>query len=100
MNKEKLIEVGKKISHYGIVTALVLLSFYVGRKSSSYPPKEQTNAYSHAFTPKEISIAVNESNELLLIEKKTGKYIVYSDEIGNTIFKMYMNRIYAKTKEK
>lgn len=97
MNKEKLIEIGKKVYHYIIMGVLIVLSFYIGRKSSNYPPKEQINAYSHAFNPKEISIAVNESNELLLIEKKTGKYIVYSDEIGQTIFKMYTNRIYNET---
>jgi hypothetical protein len=51
------------------------------------------NPYAHAFTPEELSIAVNESNELLMIERATGKYIVYSDEIGQTIFEMYANRI-------
>jgi len=98
MNKEKLIEIGKKGLTYIIVGCLVIISFFAGRKSSNYPPKELINPYSHAFSPKEISIAVNESNELLLIEKKTGKYIVYSDEIGQTIFKMYTNRIYSQTK--
>ena len=99
MKKEKLIEIGKKVSHYALVISLIFFSFYIGRKSSSYPPKQVENPYSHAFNQKEISIAVNESNELLLIEKKTGKYIVYSNEIGNTIFKMYASRIYAKTNE-
>jgi hypothetical protein len=98
MKKEKLIELGKKGLNYVIVGGLVISSFFVGRKSSSYPPKEIINPYSHAFSPKEISIAVNESNELLLIEKKTGKYIVYSDAIGMSIFKMYTNKIYSQTK--
>jgi hypothetical protein len=98
MRKEKLIELGKKGLNYVIIGGLVISSFFVGRKSASYPPNEVTNPYSHAFSPKEISIAVNESNELLLIEKKTGKYIVYSDAIGMTIFKMYTNKIYSQTK--
>jgi hypothetical protein len=100
MNKEKLIEIGKKISHYGVVLVLVISSFYVGRKSIDYPPKQAENPYSHAFSPQEVSIAVNESNELLLIEKKTGKYMVYSDAIGMNIFKMYAGRIYSETKSK
>lgn len=54
------------------------------------------NPYAHAFTPDELSIAVNESNELLMIERSTGKYIVYSDQIGQTIFDMYANRIHQE----
>ncbi len=54
------------------------------------------NPYAHAFSPKEISIAVNESNELIMIERATGKYIVYSNKIGQTIFGMYANRIHQE----
>jgi hypothetical protein len=39
---------------------------------------------------------VNESNELIMIERSTGKYIVYSDKIGQTIFGMYANRIHQE----
>jgi hypothetical protein len=28
-----------------------------------------------------------------MIERATGKYIVYSDQIGRTIFSMYVSRI-------
>jgi hypothetical protein len=31
-----------------------------------------------------------------MIERKTGKYIVYSDAIGQTIFGMYANRIHQE----
>jgi hypothetical protein len=48
------------------------------------------------FAPDEISIAVNESNELIMIERATGDYIVYSDQIGQTIFGMYANRIHQE----
>ena len=58
--------------------------------------KTVENPYAHAFTPDELSIAVNESNELLMIERSTGKYIVYSDQIGQTIFEMYANRIHQE----
>jgi hypothetical protein len=61
--------------------------------SQAEKAKVVENPYAHAFTPDELSIAVNESNELLMIERATGKYIVYSDQIGQTIFEMYANRI-------
>jgi hypothetical protein len=31
-----------------------------------------------------------------MIERATGDYIVYSDEIGQTIFGMYANRIHQE----
>jgi hypothetical protein len=64
------------------------------QKHTSKPTQE--NPYAHAFSPEEISIAVNESNELIMIERATGKYIVYSDQIGQTIFGMYANRIHQE----
>jgi hypothetical protein len=33
---------------------------------------------------------------LIMIERATGKYIVYSDQIGQTIFGMYANRIHQE----
>jgi hypothetical protein len=33
---------------------------------------------------------------LMLVDRASGKYQMYSDSIGMTIFKMYSNRIYQK----
>jgi hypothetical protein len=77
--------------------AIAYASFKLGAKYGN--PKEieaAENPYAHAFAPDEISIAVNESNELIMIERATGEYIVYSDTIGQTIFGMYANRIHQE----
>ena len=96
VSKEQFMSAAKKVFNYAIVVGALVLGFAIGRYTQNYPPKTviTQNPYSKAFAPDEISIAVNESNELMLIERKTGKYVVYSDEIGTTIFKMYTNRIY------
>jgi hypothetical protein len=102
ITKENLMPLAKKIGGYAMIAILVVLSFYAGRKTADYPPKElaeSKNPYSHAFDKHEISIAVNENNELLLIEKKTGEYILYSNSIGMTIFQMYANKIYNESKK-
>jgi hypothetical protein len=99
ISKEQFVAGFKKSISYAIVIGALVIGFQIGRKVDSYQPKEvDTNPYSKAFSPQEISIAVNEGNELILIERKTGKYIVYSDQIGMTIFKMYTNRIYQDAK--
>jgi hypothetical protein len=77
--------------------AIAYASFKLGAKYGNPEKKEVAeNAYDHAFSPSEISIAVNESNELIMIERATGEYIVYSDTIGQTIFGMYANRIHQE----
>ncbi len=96
MSKEKLMEVSKKAANYIVVAGLVTAGYSIGHYMGKNQPtasKAEPNPYAHAFSPEEISIAVNESSELIMIERATGKYIVYSDQIGKTIFSMYVNRI-------
>jgi hypothetical protein len=83
----------KNVLSIAIVASVATASFKLGAKYGNPEKKEIENPYAHAFSPEEISIAVNESNELIMIERATGKYIVYSDKIGQTIFGMYANRI-------
>jgi hypothetical protein len=81
-----------------IVAAVGTVMFRLGIAYQNNKNKETKveNPYAHAYSPEEISIAVNESNELIMIERATGKYIVYSDQIGQTIFGMYANRIHQE----
>jgi uncharacterized cupredoxin-like copper-binding protein len=81
-----------------VLVAMGTIGFQSGRAYQKYVKvaEKVENPYSHAFSPEEISIAVNESGELIMIERATGKYIVYSDAIGQTIFGMYANRIHQE----
>lgn len=98
--KEKANKILKKlfdISLYvlGIVAAFVL-GFYCNQltefQSSKYgkftKPIEATN----------ISVAVTEHNELLIIDRNKQSIDVYSDTIGVSIFKAYANRIAEASK--
>lgn len=44
---------------------------------------------------KNVSIAVNERNEMLVIDRKTGEYVTYQDSVGLAIFGMYAGRLYT-----
>jgi hypothetical protein len=94
VNKEKVITFAKKAFTYVIIVGALIIGFFIGKRFPYNNPHAQDNPYSHAYNENEVSIAVNESNELLVIDRKTGKYVIYSNEIGMTIFKMYTNRIY------
>lgn len=94
VKKEQVIEVAKKVFSYLIIVGALGAGFFVGRFTQTYPPSEESNPYQDIHSITNISIAVNESNELMLINRKTGEYQMYSDSIGMAIFKMYSNRIY------
>ena len=99
IEREKVMNLLKPAMNLIIIAAVGTAMFRLGVAYQSHESKEQTkvdNPYAHAFSPEEISIAVNESNELIMIERATGKYIVYSDQIGQTIFGMYANRIHQE----
>jgi uncharacterized cupredoxin-like copper-binding protein len=98
ITKEMVMKNAKNVLTVVSFATVAAASFQLGAKYQS-DKKEQVvveNPYAHAFSPEEISIAVNESAELIMIERKTGKYIVYSDAIGQTIFGMYANRIHQE----
>jgi hypothetical protein len=94
ITREVILKTLKPAMNVVIVAAVGTLMFQLGGLYQKHTSNsKQENPYAHAYSPKEISIAVNESNELIMIERATGKYIVYSDTIGQTIFGMYANRI-------
>jgi hypothetical protein len=99
IEREKVMNLLKPAMNVIIVAAVGTVMFRLGIAYQSNESQENIkvdNPYAHAFSPEEISIAVNESNELIMIERSTGKYIVYSDQIGQTIFGMYANRIHQE----
>jgi hypothetical protein len=98
ITREKVMNLLKPAMNLVIVAAVGTVMFRLGIAYQNNKNKETKveNPYAHAYSPEEISIAVNESNELIMIERATGKYIVYSDQIGQTIFGMYANRIHQE----
>ena len=101
--REKLIQTGKKVTQYVFIVGALALGFCIGRleyKINEATKTEQTvNPFNQLHTDKDISIAVDEHNKLLLINVNTGTYQVYSDSIGMSIFKLYSNRLYQSAHE-
>ena len=50
-------------------------------------------------TLQKTSVAINERNELMVIDRSTGEFEIYSDSIGQTIFSLYAGRIYSQTQK-
>ncbi len=74
VTKEKVMSVIKPALNVIVIVSLVATAFQLGSlyQSSKQSETKIENPYAHAFSPEEISIAVNESNELIMIERATG----------------------------
>jgi hypothetical protein len=100
--KEKANKIMKKlldISLYvlGIVAAFVV-GFYANQLSAMH--SAESNMFSKPIEATNISVAVTEHNELLIIDRTNQSIDVYSDTIGVSIFKAYANRIAEIQNEK
>ena len=42
---------------------------------------------------KEVRIAIDSEDKLIMMDRKTGSYTIYSDSIGRIIFRMYASKI-------
>lgn len=101
ITKEQLISVYKKVSHYFIIIVALFLGYIVGHTVGTIVEKTPSpiNHFSNLKSSHDISIAVDEDNKLLIIDKNTGTYQIYSDSVGNEVFKIYSNRLYQQVYE-
>jgi hypothetical protein len=50
-------------------------------------------AVNETILNKEVRIAIDSEDKLIIMDRKTGGYTIYSDSIGTIIFKMYASKI-------
>jgi hypothetical protein len=71
----------------------LIAGFFIGRISTEIFQEKKSSEPPPIKTINDISIAVNESNDMLIIDRRDGTYEMYSDTVGLTIFRMYASRI-------
>ena len=87
----------KNIMVYGIIIISVIASFIVGytyRKltTKTIVPKTEMER----VRKKDVTLAIDESHHLIIINNNTGDYTVYQDSIGKTIFKLYAANVWGQ----
>lgn len=96
LNKEKLKNLFLSIGKYSITVIIVIASFFYGRFYESYnKPVDETMVASKVIRA-DVNLAIDESNNLIVIDKKTGYYTVYQDSLGESIFRLYAKNIWAQ----
>ena len=97
--KEKVTKILTAAGKVGLIIAAMFLGMairdiYVKIMEAERPVKNST--YHNPKTVAEISVAVNDRGELMVIDRGKGTYTLYQDSVGQMIFKMYAAQIYIE----
>jgi hypothetical protein len=89
-----------KLSTYLLIFLSVLGGFTVGYYYNLINDLKMNQGSASVTEVKKVTInlAVDEFNNLLVIDKETGSYIVYEDSVGLSIFNLYARNIHTKHK--
>lgn len=87
------------LSKVAIVIIALATGFAAGNLYYRYSNSLQAKMMQKARTQDETSIAINERGEIMVIDRKSGCYEIYSDSVGKMIFDLYASKIYYSTKK-
>jgi uncharacterized membrane protein len=96
-----ILENGKKVlknlTIYGIVILSCLASFFIGFYYNKVTTKEPEVKIEVVKVKKnEVNLAVDQNNNLIIIDVKSGNYTIYEDSVGNTIFSLYAKNVWGQ----
>ena len=92
---EKLKQVLKPVGNWSLFIVSITTAFFVGyyyptlQKSLNEEPKRFLQPRTHERT----SVSVTDRGELLIIDRESGKFDVYEESVGLSVFKAYGTRI-------
>lgn len=97
MKIEKLKSFFTELGKYSVITVVIIASFFLGKYYDAFQTEKVVEKVVITKVDKSsVNIAIDESNNLMVINKKTGDYVIYQDSIGNSIFKLYAKNIWAQ----
>jgi len=89
--KDKLKVIFNRFMNVAIVTATLIGGFGLGYYFNEL--KMKPKAVNETILNKEVRIAIDSEDKLIMMDRKTGSYTIYSDSVGRIIFKMYASKI-------
>lgn len=90
----KLEVFGKKLGNLLVLVVALVAGGIIGYYYHHFTKTRDVIALDNVRSIKTTSVALNERGELMMIDRSTGKYIIYQDSVGTAIFNMYANKIY------
>jgi len=100
--KEKFMKILGTAGKTVIIGSAMLVGFGISEALNSF--KKYNEAKVSIMPPTKMfaktSIATNESGELLIIDKASGEFSIYSDSVGTAIFNLYAGQMYVNMNSK
>lgn len=91
INKEKIKTIAVRFMNSVIVATTLVAGFGLGYYFQELKTKPQV--VNETILNKEVRIAVDSEDKLIIMDRKTGRYIIYSDSVGKAVFKIYASKI-------
>jgi hypothetical protein len=93
---DKVSAFAKKLGNLLMLVIALVAGFFIGYYYWVMTTKVDKTQWDNIKPLTSTSVAINERNELLVIDRKTGIYSIYQDSVGMVIFNLYANRIYKQ----
>lgn len=95
--KEKITELLKKSVIYVILVFACLASFATGYFYRTMNTKNvECKTEVERVKKGQVNLAIDQNNNLIMINLETGNYTIYEDSIGNTIFSLYAKNVWGQ----
>jgi hypothetical protein len=101
MKKHSFIEKIKQIGKQSLFYLTIIVSLVVGGSIGYYYEKLKNLEESSSVKPtvvkkSDVNLAIDERNNILIVNKNDGTYITYQDSIGYSIFNFYAKNIWSE----
>jgi hypothetical protein len=93
ITKEKIQTFINRFMNITLVAGTLIAGFGIGYYFQEF--KMKPKAVNETILNKEVRIAIDSEDKLILMDRKTGGYTIYSDSVGRIIFKMYAQKMVA-----
>ncbi len=95
--KEKILNLVKKSFIYVILVFSCLASFTTGYFYKTMNTKSvECKTEVERVKKGQVNLAIDQNNNLIMINLQTGSYTIYEDSIGNTIFSLYAKNVWGQ----
>lgn len=79
-----------------VITASLFLGFTSGEIYRAYQKGMSASKMPQVQHVETTSVAINDRGEVMIIDRESGKYMLFDDSVGRSIFNQYASRIYVK----
>ena len=93
--KQRLTQIWKQLSLYTIIAITLTVGICIGYYYD-FIKNSLTRNKPSSVKREEVTLAIDERNNLLIVKKSDGSYTTYQDSVGYMIFNLYAKNIWGQ----